>query len=239
MTRPVPGCEDRGVGDAFAFAFTAALNPTLLTATMVMLFASKPKRLMSGYLLGAYTISISLGLVIVFALQDSGAVSTTQNTLSPAGDIVLGLLLLLISYVIHSDRDARLRERRRARAQAKGPKEPPRWRKALDKGSARSAFVVGILLTLPGASYLAGMDRISKANASTAETVVAVVLFCLIMLMLIEIPVLGYAIRPDFTRREIKRFTDWVSTNTRTIVTRIALVLGSLLLLRAAITLLS
>ena len=166
------------MGDAFAFAFTAALNPTLLTATMVMLFASKPKRLMSGYLLGAYTISISLGLVIVFALQDSGAVSTTQNTLSPAGDIVLGLLLLLISYVIHSDRDARLRERRRARAQAKGPKEAPRWRKALDKGSARSAFVVGIVLTLPGASYLAGMDHISKANASTVETVFAVVLFC-------------------------------------------------------------
>lgn len=224
---------------AFAFAFTAALNPTLLTATLVMLFATEPRRLMFGYLLGAYTISISLGLLVVFALQGSGAVSTTQHTVSPAIDVVLGLLLVLVAFVIHSDRDARVQERRRARAEAKGPKEAPRWRKTLDKGSARSAFVVGILLTLPGASYLAGMDRISKQHASTLETVLAVIIFCVVMLILIEVPLLGFMISPDPTRRIIKRFTDWVSTNTRMIITRVALVVGGLLLLRAAITLLS
>ena len=227
------------MGGAFALAWTAALNPTLLTATLVMLFAGEPRRLMSGYLLGAYTISISLGLVIVFALQDSSAVGTTQHTVSPAVDIVLGLLLLLVAFVIHSDRDTRVQERRRARAEAKGPKQAPRWRTALDEGSARTAFVVGILLTLPGASYLAGMNRISKAHVSTVETGFAVVIFCVIMLLLIEFPLLGFAISPDFTRREIKRFTGWLSTSTRKIVTRVALVMGSLLLLRAAITLLS
>src|SRR3954467_14599090 len=109
------------MADALAFAFTAALNPTLLAATMVMLFAAEPKRLMTGYLLGAYTVSISLGLVIVFALQDSGAVDTTQHTLSPAADIVLGLLFMLAAFAIRSDRDARLQARRRARAEARGP----------------------------------------------------------------------------------------------------------------------
>ncbi len=224
---------------AFALAFTAALNPTLLTATLVMLFATEPKRLMSGFLLGAYTVSICLGLVVVFALQGSGALSTTQHTVSPAVDVVLGLLLLLVAFVIHSDRDERVQERRRTLAEAKGPKEAPRWRKTLDRGSPRSAFVVGILLTLPGASYLAGMNRISKQHLSTLETVLAVIGFCVVMLLLIEIPLLGFAIGPDPTRRKIKRFTDRVSTNTRMIVTRVALVLGTLLLLRAAITLLS
>jgi hypothetical protein len=223
---------------ALALAFTAALNPTLLTATLVMLFATESRRLMSGFLLGAYTISISLGLVIVFALPDSRAVSTTQHTISPAVDVVLGLLLLLVAFVVHSDRDARVQERRRTRAAAKGPKEAPRWRKTLDKGSARSAFVVGVLLTLPGASYLAGMHRISNQQLSTVETVLSVIAFCVIMLLLIEVPLLGFAISPGPTRRTVKRFTDWVGTNTRMIVTRIALVLGSLLLLHAAITLL-
>jgi hypothetical protein len=206
---------------------------------MVMLFAAEPRRLMGGYLLGAYTVSISLGLVIVFALQDSGAVGTTQHTLSPAADIVLGLLFLLVAGVVHSDRDARIRERRQARAQAAAEKEPPRWRRALDQGSPRTAFVVGVLLTLPGASYLVGMSRISKAGASTVETALAVVIFCVIMLLLIEIPLLGFALRPDATRRQVRRFTDWVGANARTIVARTALVLGCLLLLRAAITLLS
>src|SRR3954465_1375383 len=227
------------MGGALAFAFTAALNPTLLTATLVMLFTSDPRRLMSGFLLGAYTVSISVGLVIVFALQGSSAVSTTQRTFSPAADVVVGLILLLVAFVIHGDRDARLQEYRRTRAEAKGPKEAPRWRKALDQGSARSAFVVGILLTLPGASYLAGMNRIRKDDLSTGGSVVAVVVFCVIMLLLIEIPLLGYAVRPEATRREVKRFTGWIGANARMLVTRIALVMGSLLLLRAVITLLS
>jgi hypothetical protein len=211
----------------------------LLGATMVMLFAARPRQLMTGYLLGAYTASISIGLVIVFALQGKEAVDTTQHTFSPAADVVLGLLFLLIAFVIRGDRDARLRERRRARAEAKGPKPAPAWRRALDNGSPRGAYVVGILLTLPGASYLVGMSRISRAGASTIATALAVVVFCVIMLLLIEIPLLGFVVSPDATRRQVKRFTDWVSANARMIVARIALVLGALLLARAAITLLS
>jgi hypothetical protein len=224
------------MASAFAFAFTAALNPTLLAATMAMLFAARPSRLMLGYLLGAWTVSISIGLVIVFALHSSGAVNTTQHTLSPAADVVLGLLFLIVAFVIHGDRDAAIRARRQARA---GTKEAPRWRRALDEGSPRTAFVVGILLTLPGASYLVGMTRISDANASTVVTALAVVLFCVIMLLLIEIPLAGFAVRPDATQRTVRRFTDWVGSNSRTIVARAALVIGGLLLLRAAITLLT
>jgi hypothetical protein len=223
------------VQDALIFAFTAALNPTLLAATMVMLFAAQPRRLMSGYLLGAYTVSISLGLLIVFALHNRGAVETTERTLSPAADVVLGLLLLLIAGVIHTERDAHLRARRRRATD----KQAPRWKRALDAGSPRTAFVVGIALTLPGASYLVGLSRISHANAAALPTTLAVVLFNVIMLALIEIPVLGFAVQPDATRHRVTRFTDWVSTNARTIIARIAFVLGALLLARAVITVLS
>ena len=227
------------MASALVFAFTAALNPTLLAATLAMLFAADPRRLMVGFVLGAYTVSISIGLVIVFALQGSDAVQTTQHTLSPAADIVLGVLCLLVAAAIHGDRDARIRARRRERPHRSATTEAPRWKRALDKGSPRTAFAVGIVLTLPGASYLVGMTRIGKANASTIATAAAVVLFCVIMLSLIEIPLLGYLIRPDATRRVVKRFTDWVSANARTIVARAALAIGGVLLLRAAITLLS
>jgi len=221
---------------AFALAFTAALNPTLLTATMAMLFASQPRRLMLGYLMGAYLASIATGLAIVFALEDSSATSTAERTLSPAADLALGLLFVLIAYVAHSDRDTAMRERRRAKAEAKGPKPPPKWRQTLDKGTAKSAFIVGILLTLPGASFIAGMSRIAKADVSTPLTVAAVVAFCLIMLLLIEVPLLGFALRPEWTRLTIKRFTTWVSRDARVIVTRVALTVGLLLVARAAIT---
>jgi len=46
-------------------SLTASLNPTLVAATTVMLLLDRPARLMSGYLLGAYLTSITVGLVIV------------------------------------------------------------------------------------------------------------------------------------------------------------------------------
>jgi hypothetical protein len=49
------------------------------------------------------------------------------------------------------------------RKAAKPDKGPPRWQRELSKGSARTTFLVGMLLTLPGASYLAGLDDIHTA----------------------------------------------------------------------------
>ena len=72
-------------------SLTASFNPTLVAATTVMLLLDKPARLMLGYLLGAYVTSITLGLVIVFSLSNSSTTNTTENTLSPAVDIALGL----------------------------------------------------------------------------------------------------------------------------------------------------
>jgi hypothetical protein len=117
---------------------------------------------MMGYLLGAYLTSITLGLVIVFSLSNSSTTNTTQNTLSPAVDIGLGAIALAVSFVLYTGRHERLTERQRARKAAKPDKGPPRWQRELSKGSARTTFVVGALLTLPGASYLAGLDEIHK-----------------------------------------------------------------------------
>src|SRR3954449_1455456 len=107
-------------------SLTASLNPTLLAASTVMLLLPSPSRLMLGYLLGASITSITLGLVIVFALPHSSATSTTKHTLSPAVDIALGALALLVAWVVWSGRHDRLRERRRARKEAKPDKGPPR-----------------------------------------------------------------------------------------------------------------
>jgi fucose permease len=71
------------MGRIFVLALTAALNPTLVTATTVMLLLPNPKRLMVGYLAGAYTTGIIVGLAIVEWLHNSGAVSETKHTVAP------------------------------------------------------------------------------------------------------------------------------------------------------------
>src|SRR5205085_9009305 len=99
--------------EVWFFAFTAAVNPTLVAATTVMLLLPSPKRLMLGYLLGAYTTSITLGLLVVFTLHGSGAESTSKHTISPVEDIVIGLLLILIAWVLRTGRDQPYRAHRR------------------------------------------------------------------------------------------------------------------------------
>lgn len=221
------------------FAFTAALNPTLLAATTVMLLLERPKRLLLGYLLGAAMTSITLGLVIAFALQGSSVVSTSKNTLNPATDLVVGVLLLVVACVLGTGQDQKLKERRRRSKGPKPDKGPPRWQRALSKGSARTTFAVGAVLTLPGASYLAGLDRISSEEFSTAGTVGAVVLFNLIMLLLIELPLIGYAVAPDWTPKAVAGFREGLNRHGRNWVVRGAAIIGILLIVRGIITLIA
>jgi Sap-like sulfolipid-1-addressing protein len=113
-----------------------------------MLLLPRPKRLLLGYLLGAYTTSITVGLATLYWLNGSSTVSTTQHTLSPIVDITPGLLALLVAFVVGKGAFADRRERR----SADKPKTTPRWQRTMSKGQARDTFVVGVLLSFPGAS---------------------------------------------------------------------------------------
>jgi Sap, sulfolipid-1-addressing protein len=223
------------MGQIILLSLTASLNPTLVAATTVMLLLDKPARLMAGYLLGAYLTSITLGLVIVFSLSGSSASNTTENTLSPAVDIGLGAIALAVAFVLYTGRHERLRERREARKAAKPDKGPPRWQRELSKGSPRTTFVVGALLTLPGASYLAGLDEIHKQKYSTTVTVLLVIGFNLVMLWLLEVPLASFVVAPEWTPRAIERAKAWVSRHAHVFAVRGFAALGVLLVIKGIV----
>jgi Sap-like sulfolipid-1-addressing protein len=221
------------------FALTASINPTLVAATTVMLLLPSPKKLMFGYLLGAYMTSITIGCVIVLSLGQSGAVSTTQNTVNPGLDLAIGALLLVIGFVLGTGRDRRYRERRAQKRARRDPKKTPRWQEALGKGNPRVTFVVGALLTLPGASYLAALDSIHKLNYGTVEEVLLVVLVNLIMLMLIEVPLLSFTIAPKWTPAALERTKAWFGRHGHTAAFIAVTTIGALLVIQGVVTLIA
>src|SRR3954471_15153956 len=221
--------------DVVLLAFTAALNPTLLTATTVMLLLPDPKKLMLGYWLGAMLTSITIGLVIVFSLESSGAVSTAKRTVSPLADIALGGLVLAVALVLATGRDRGLTERRARRKQGKGP---PRWQQTLSRGTARTTFVLGALLTLPGASYLAGLTKISKLHNAAADTVLIVIGFNLVMLILLEGPMIAFALAPEWAMGAIDRAKAWVGTHGRRYAVRGLALVGAALVIKGIVGLL-
>ncbi len=226
----------------FVLSLAAMFTPALLAAVTVMMLLPNPRKLMLGYLLGALTTSISLGLLIVFSLNDSAGVSTAKSTLGPGQDIVVGLLALLVAFVLGTGRDAPLQQRRQRRKEAKASEGDAKesWPdRMLGRGSARVSFAVGVVLTFPGVSYLAALDRMATLDAGVPETVLLVVGFCLIQQLLLEVPLLGYAFAPEKTQERVTRFRAWLGRNGRRAGVRLAAAIGTLLVLRGLITLLA
>jgi hypothetical protein len=228
----------------FGLALVAMANPTLLAAVTVMLLMPNPKRLMLGYLLGAYTTSISVGLVIVFVLHDSGAVDTGKRTVSPIEDIVVGLLLLLVAFVLATDRDQRLRERKERRKLEKQARNGEEQKESLPirllgRGSPRIAFVVGLLLSFPGVSYLVALGHIDGLDAGPAPAALLVIAFCLIQQTLLEVPLIGYALAPERTQDAVNGFRAWLASNGRRAGMVAAGAIGAIVIIRGIIGLVS
>jgi hypothetical protein len=225
----------------FLFAILAMFNPTLLAAVTVMMLLPSPKKLMFGYLLGAYVTSISLGMLIVFTLQNTSAVNTTKRSLSPVEDIVIGLILLLVAYVLGGGRTEPLRERRRRRKEAKESAAEQKQslpERMLGRGSARVTFAVGVLLSFPGVTYLTALDRTAKLDYAVFPTAVIVVVVALIQQALLEIPLLGYAFAPERTERAVTDLREWLARSGSRVASIGAAAIGALAVLKGVIELL-
>jgi hypothetical protein len=223
----------------------AIFNPSLLAAVTVMLLLPNPKRLMLGYVLGAYTTSITLGLLIVFTLHGSSTENTSKHTISPVEDMVVGLLLVLIAWILRTGRDRPFAERRQQKKEAKleakreaGKPTDSLPMRLLSKGDPKVTFVVGALLSFPGVSYLDALDHIHKLNPGTVPTVLLVLYFCLMQQILIEAPLLGYVFAPDRTQDAVARFKDTIGRRGRPAAVIGAAAVGLVLIARGLITLL-
>jgi hypothetical protein len=222
----------------FLLSLLAMFNPTLLAAVTIMMLLPDPRRLITGYLLGAYLTSIGLGMAIVFSLHNSSGVESSKKTLSPLEDLVFGAILIIVGWALLSGRIAQIKESRKRRHEAKhGRKEEKESlpERLLGRGSMRITFAVGALLSLPGASYFVALDKMSKLGWPTASTALAVLIFCLIQQLLLELPLLGFYLAPDWTARAVVRFREWIAKNAARAAGYVALTLGCLLIIRGTI----
>lgn len=229
------------LGSIFGLALLAMFNPTLLAAVTIMLLLPNPKKLMLGYLLGAYLTSISLGMLVVFSLHGSSSANTARQTLSPVEDLVVGVLALIVGYVLMTGRAEQLRERRRQRkaAKQKGPAKESLPERMLGRGDPRVTFAVGVFLTFPGVSYLAALDKMAKLDWAVLPTALLVIAFCLMQQLLLELPLIGYALAPDWTKDAVTRFRAWLGRSGRRAGGYVATVIGILLIVRGLVELLT
>ena len=208
--------------ELFLLAIAAAFYPTLLAIVVIMLGQPRPTRLLGLFLLGAAITSISIGLVIVFALAES--ISAHRTQISGAASIVGGALGLLAGAVL-------LLGRKRERPAR--PQKESRWKRLTASGfSGRLAFVLGIVLDLPGIWYLMALKDIGLSSYSDGLKILLVLAFNVVMYTFLEVPFIAYLVAPETTSAQVDAFQGWLHRNGREVGGYVALAIGAYLLVR-------
>jgi hypothetical protein len=222
----------------FALAFASALNPKLLALDLLLIESRRPRAMFSCVLLGGMTVALTIGLLDVLTIHADAI--TAQGKASAGVDLALGLLLLAVGGLLAT---GRLHGRQRAPVPAgTGPPEKPEkkdgWaQRVLAEPRLGLAMLVGALIGLPGASYIAALHNLVAGKYSTVTQVIAVVVFVVIDFLLIIIPFAFLELRPEATRALLKRSQGWLLGHALQLMVGIALLLGAYLTVSALVRL--
>jgi Sap, sulfolipid-1-addressing protein len=204
-------------------AIAGAFYPALLAVVIIFLGRPHPKRLLAFFLAGAVLVSVTIGLVAVFALEGAD-IGSSRPPLN-AG-IYLGFGSLAVVVGAHFLRTP---------AKPKKPKKksgPSMTQRVLTRDSSWLVFVLGIVLNLPGLWYLVGLKDIALADYSDAEKVLLVLGFNVIMFAFVEVPLVGYLVAPEWSRTRVNDFNAWLHRNGRLLGGWIGVGIGVFLIVR-------
>ena len=221
-------------------AVLATLNPSLLAAVTVMLLLPNPKRLMLGYLLGAYTTSIAAGLAIVFSLARIKRRHNLKAHRPVRARTSRSPRSRSRSHSCWQPGATRRSERgvsdeRQAKASDRQTKQP--WQqRMLGRGTVGVTFVVGAVVSFPGVSYLNALDHIVKLNPPTVPILLLVLYFCLMQQILLELPLLASLFAAEWTQGIVVRFKAWLARHGRRIAVIALSAIGILLATRGLLT---
>lgn len=220
------------MAELLPLALAAALYPPILAMVVVILARPNPRNLLLAYTVGALLVSVAVGLAIVAALSAGNVVGGSDRTVNPAVNIAGGLAALFVAWILVTDRDRQLRERRARRRAQKADGRDPWSRRILERDSMRLTFVLGVALNLPGATYLVALKDIAAADQGTTTAVGEIVVFNLIMFMVAEVPLVSYTLSPERTREAVNSINDWLGGHARQIAMALCLGVGTWLLIR-------
>ena len=227
------------VAQIFLLALGSAVFPALLAGAAVILSRDQPARLLLAFWVGGLITSISSGLAILAIFgEHAAALDHSSKSLSPGNLVLAGLAAMLLGFLVGTKRGRALidgwRKRRKHPRRSERPKsdKAPWSERMLGNGSVGVAFVAGAILNLPGPFYLIALGDIGQGNYSPIAELGLVLFFNVIMLLMVEVPMIGYLFNPEATDRRVGQFAAWLNRNGMRIIGTIATLWGASLLLK-------
>jgi hypothetical protein len=198
-------------------ALAAAVFPTLIACVAIMISRPEPRRLLVAFYAGGLIVSVFAGIVVLNAFKrGDSVVGNSSSSPNPGTSIVTGLLALALGWLMASGRGRALLNRwhRRHPRRRERAKEGPSWaERHLDHANVAVAFAIGAAINLPGPFYVLALGEIASGDYGRSAEFGLILLFNAIMFALIEIPLVGYLVRPERTAERVGDLAIWLNRN--------------------------
>jgi hypothetical protein len=204
-------------------ALAAMLSPTTLSFTVfALVLAERPLRTGVWFFIGAFGVTLIIGIVAAFALGNAAAPSGSSET-PPTWvaiiDVVAGGLLLL--YVVRALRR---------------PRDPKRTADTVEKMSgvasspAIAIVAAGATLANPGGFIPIALKDISQLNPSAGEYIVLWLAFALISLLPLLAALVSLLVAREWATATLHTARTWLELHARTLAAVIIVLLAAALL---------
>jgi len=201
--------------DLVLIGLVITLEPIPLTAFMLVLMSRGGVRKGAAFIVGwLASLAAVVALTVLFTGNEPPRPNTAPSLAGIAVKILIGVVLVFIAF------------RRRARmGKPKKQKKPPRWQAGIDNMSPW--LIVGLApLTQPWGLVAAGVATIMEATLSSAESYIALVLFCVVSTLVYLVMEVYAGFRPEHAQAVMTSVRRWIESHTDQVIIILSLGLG-------------
>jgi hypothetical protein len=203
-------------------SLAAMLSPTTLTfSVLAVVLAKRPLRTGVWFYLGAFLVTIAIGILAAFVLGDIAAPSANggRKTWVSVFDLVAGVALLV--YVARTWRTPIAEKTTKGMVEKMSSVASSPW---------IAVFAAGATLANPGGFIPLALKAISELDPSTAGYAAAWLFFTFVSLLPLSLAILLMLVSPTRAERVLHAARTWLEGNLRLIASVIILLLAITLL---------
>ncbi len=208
------------ISAVLTYAIGVAISPVPIIAVILMLFSARA-RVNGSMFLAGWALALALVCGVVYAVSDASdaATSSTASDTISWGQIVVGVLFLLIAA-----------RQWRSRPALGAEPEMPKWMAGIDSFSPVKAFMLALLLAGVNPKNLlltAGAGAaLAQVAPTTADAVVSLVVFVLLGSITIAGPVVYYLVGGDKAKSALDSTKGWLAAHNAAVMTVLFLFFG-------------
>lgn len=215
------------LAEAAGFAVLASVSPTALLVMAVYLSTANPRTMALLYVAGAVIMTVATGVALLVVIRITGL--NLPRGHDPRFGLRLGLGVLALAGAVFYT------VRKPAEPVPDKQRRPGFIARLMARPSPRIAFVTGLLLFAPGATFIAAVQVVATSDASVPLIVLALAIVVTITAIVVWLPLIAYLAAPDATTRRLATVNEWLRRHGRTVVVYALGVAGAVLIVNGAL----